>query len=759
MRQDFIESIIKQRAPLAEKITQSREKLSRVLSKFEEFSNLCRKYNRDLDSESDSVSGSEKLAELFKTVNSSEHIINEGSWLTADLHNIAARLSRRTLNIAVIGRARQGKSRLLQTITGLSAQEIPDGNLAFCTGVRSDIINDPSASEAYAVVNFLTERRFISENIEPYFTDLQQHKIDLFPPSSVAEFKTQNIPEPGTLKASPEYITQMNLHLEHLKDLQDHLSQYQDYLDKPPLRISREQIREYVAQDNAKGERVFFKHAAVDRVEIFCKFPNTDVNALRLIDLPGLGDTRIGDVKRVVSALSDQVDLVFFLSKPSNTGAAWQDNEIHLYSQAKRALGEKLPIERWSFWVFNHDSRPGAENIPQCELMQKYMSSSQIKVSDSVIVDCTNPDEVSQKLIDKALEFLAANIERNDLEYAKNLQELLNKLLSDIKDITDKAMWLLRDDSNLERDSGKFDDLWYNLWEYLREELQNVVGEDSELRLRRENDCIPFKKRIEEILTSEEESDLSEKYLPFIKRAANRRGGLMTAYEEAMHQLRTGLSRRMQEDLDAIINGVLTDMKNNISGILADTGRLEKCFGVRDYMLLNEVVKYLENLPNKDEMPILLEGFNLLAGWRMNYRSFIQHRLRSSLNKLDPLDPASREYGYPSDSDEAVSMLQSLYNETIGEIRKAFAGIYSEPNKAAFAVAEEFKDIVIRSNELEGRSLENQWRRFYRSIRGRVWPEEYGASQRRNEICAALRAPLSEIASLVSNSSDFMFRG
>ena len=388
-------------------------------------------------------------------MNSSEHIINEGSWLMADLHNIAARLSLRTLNIAVIGRARHGKSRLLQTITGLSAQEIPDGNLAFCTGVRSDIINDPSASEAYAVVNFLTERRFISENIEPYFADLQQHKIDLFSPSTVAEFKTQNIPEPGTLKASPEYITQMNLHLEHLKDLQDHLSQYQEYLDKPPLRISREQIREYVAQDKEKGERVFFKHAAVDRVEIFCKLPNTDVNALRLIDLPGLGDTRIGDVERVVSALSDQVDLVFFLSKPSNTGAAWQDNEIHLYSQARKALGEKLPIERWSFWVFNHDSRPGAENIPQCELMQKYMSSAQIKVSDSVIVDCTNPDEVSRNLIDKALEFLAANIERNDLEYAKNLQELLSKLLSDIKDITDKAIWLLRDDSNSEIETAE----------------------------------------------------------------------------------------------------------------------------------------------------------------------------------------------------------------------------------------------------------------------------------------------------------------
>ena len=62
-------------------------------------------------------------------------------------------------------------------------------------------------------------------------------------------------------------------------------------------RISREEIREYVAQDNTKGERVYFKHMAVDCVEIFCRFPNSDVGKLRLIDLPGLGDTRKRDAE------------------------------------------------------------------------------------------------------------------------------------------------------------------------------------------------------------------------------------------------------------------------------------------------------------------------------------------------------------------------------------------------------------------------------------------------------------------------------
>ena len=381
--------------------------------------------------------------------------------------------------------------------------------------------------------------------------------------------------------------------------------------------------------------------------------------------------------------------------------------------------------------------------------MQKYMSSAQIKVSDSVIADCTNPEEVSHNLIDKALNFLAENIERNDSAYAYNLQELLKKLVSDIRDITDRADRLLRENSNSDKDSGKFDDLWDSLWSGLQENIQAAVGIDSELRARRGNDCIPFKDRIEEILSSEEESNSAAGYTDFIKRASNRAGGLQTAYEEAMHQLRTGLSARLQEDLDDTLNQVLIDMKNKICEILAETGKLDKVFGVRDYTLLHEITGFIEKSGFKEDIPALYEGFTLLDNWSMNYRSFIQHRLRSSLNRLDPLDSASHIYGTPSDAEESVTLLESLYYETINEIRRAFSDIYSEPNKAAFAAAEEFKDIVIRSSTAGNRKLETQWRTFYRAIRGMVWPEEYGASQKQHEICAKLRAPLNEIHMLL----------
>ena len=70
------------------------------------------------------------------------------------LDRVLARLSRPTLNIGMVGRARQGKSRFLQSLTGLTSREIPDGRGDFCTGVPS-VIQHVASGTTYADVYFL----------------------------------------------------------------------------------------------------------------------------------------------------------------------------------------------------------------------------------------------------------------------------------------------------------------------------------------------------------------------------------------------------------------------------------------------------------------------------------------------------------------------------------------------------------------------------------------------------------------------------
>ena len=149
MRQEKIAGIIQSRQPLSVRIDGVQEHFRIVMDKFDAFRRLCSRKMQD-------SSLGDDLSKLGTALSGSGQILEEGSELRDKLLRLTNRLSRDTLNIAVIGRARQGKSRLLQSITGLSSDEIPDGSLEFCTGVRSDIINDPKADTAYAVVHFLT---------------------------------------------------------------------------------------------------------------------------------------------------------------------------------------------------------------------------------------------------------------------------------------------------------------------------------------------------------------------------------------------------------------------------------------------------------------------------------------------------------------------------------------------------------------------------------------------------------------------------
>ena len=54
--------------------------------------------------------------------------------------------------------------------------------------------------------------------------------------------------------------------------------------------------------------------------------------------------------------------------------------------------------------------------------------------------------------------------------------------------------------------------------------------------------------------------------------------------------------------------------------------------------------------------------------------------------------------------------------------------------------------------------LENEWRDFYWPIRGDVWPEEYGNSQRLRDASAKMRGTLSATVPLFA-SNNFEFLG
>ena len=163
------------------------------------------------------------------------------------------------------------------------------------------------------------------------------------------------------------------------------------------------------------------------------------------------------------------------------------------------------------------------------------------------------------------------------------------------------------------------------------------------------------------------------------------------------------------------------------------------------------MIDFITSSGYENELVTLMEGFKLVHEWKMSYRSFIQHRIRNSLNVLDPLEPECLSLvGKPSNEIQAVENLKELYRKAVYNLSNEFDGIYSEPNKAAFAVSEEFKDIVIRADDNKNGAprLKNQWRKLYRAFRGDIWPDEYKSSKSRRNISSQLKVPLLELANL-----------
>jgi len=271
-RSEKITGIIKARRPLVSRIENVQENLRRLSSSLNSLENKRNEIMKIASSES---------GKNFQDITFLMIQNRIASELDA-LEKLKKRFSRDTLNIGVVGRARQGKSRLLQSITGLTSTEIPDGDRQHCTGVRSTIFHKPTLSTPYADVWFYSESTFLNEVILPYFRDL---KLSPFP-DSMENFSAKPLPK---LSENLSGYAEPHAKYEHLVKYHAHYGKYRELLhSESPRRILHQQIREYVAQDTKDGSRDYFNYLAVRDIKILSSFPYDDVGQIALIDMPGL---------------------------------------------------------------------------------------------------------------------------------------------------------------------------------------------------------------------------------------------------------------------------------------------------------------------------------------------------------------------------------------------------------------------------------------------------------------------------------------
>ena len=607
-RASLIDEIIEKRQPLAQRI-------ERVINHLNTLDSSLKLLQEDRDR----ILSSTNNPETAKKLNSLNFLKLQQelqSHLNA-LKRLEARFSRTTVNIGVVGRARQGKSRLLQSLTGLTGDEIPDGNRLHCTGVRSTIYHQ-SHGPTYGEVSFHTEESFLQQVIVPYYTKLQLGNR----PQTISEF-TSTFPS-QTLPATIADQAESKAMYEHLRRYHQHLEEYRLLLSQPDRRIDQNQIREYVAQDNLEGERVYTNYLAVREVRIICQFPNQDIDKLALVDMPGLGDTGTGDEQRLIRSLGQDVDIILFVRMPKPAGGDhWADVDVRLYDTACKAIPE-LPLEEWSFMVLNNYVDQGVNNRDNCQDFLATIAENHLLVSRCFITNCANSDSTEQ-MLDQVLNYMSSKINDLDKKYAGYCQQSLMKWRDSIEAELNQAKTALDDYGN---SRTLFTKKFNELWGHLSNELEELVKEARRTRNHPDQD---FADQVEAVIQASLDNSgvPSQQEIPLIEKDRNTRGSYMKSYAEYLDRIRTRLSQKFLK-LDGGMQASLEKKKIEIADILADDKvGFQELSNAQNLKFLEDI-----NALIPDEFENLKLGFQTLIDFNVTYAAIVQRTVREFFDKL-----------------------------------------------------------------------------------------------------------------------------
>lgn len=708
--QHQISQIIAKRRPQVQRIEQLEDRLHEITGLLDEI-------NRQRHESSEQLSSNQ--AEQLQALDIGP-LIDQVSSVQRDLQQLKARFSREMLNIGVVGRARQGKSRLLRSITGLERQEIPDGDRGHCTGARSTICHTKT-EQPYADVFFYTEADFLNEIIKPYFIELKLGGA----PTTLEQFA--NCPPPTTDSGAETGAKRQRLQKYH-----DNLSHYRSLLKTPsPKRISREQIPEYVAQHQLDNpDKCYFNYLAVREVRIFCPFLHQSVEQIAVVDMPGLGDTGVGDEARLIKALGQDIDFILFQRKPSHSGDYWQDVDVRLYDVASRALQE-LPLKEWSVQVLNRTS-DGA-NHANCEDLQHSIGEHHIEVAKVLIANCADPTEVSDLVLQPILDYMGQHIARLDERYAlakqASLDELRQACLDLIGDInailgiqTGKASALSRSDDRV------FTPLYKQFWKALTRELDTLLHELSPPPGDEYLDDDNFNRGLAKA-KQQAEADTGIPDLEGIETIKKVVGSYNEAYFHLLNIVRNKLTGHFQ-GLDAFLAETVEATKTKVAKALRDAG-LANLSPATDSAFLADLMRLMA----KDEgIPTLNRGFTDLAEFRLLYRGFVQHHIRKHLGVLLPDHSEAKDFEETAEG--VLEKLQLVRQNALYKIEEALKELAWQPRMAVFAVVEEFCDRVLRAEDVD----DEEWRYFLQDYRDQIWAEHFAWQNVLNRLAQTVTA-------------------
>lgn len=645
------------------------------------------------------------------------------------LRVLEARYARGTINIGVSGRARVGKSTMLQSVSGLTDQQIPTGQGLPVTAVRSRIFHSSNHQRATLLLHSFDT--FRDDVLRPYHDELGLPGI----PVSVEEFRLWSYPSDEELRSDIRAQHSSVTMLRRVREMQQALWSYKNDLIGSERTIDLAELRQYVAyptNDEIASERCPRRYLAVRDVCIECDFPHAQVDHLGIIDLPGLGELAANAEEYHLIGLQNEVDVVILVKRPVEGMAYWGREDGNATNLLDRARGYIKNRRDFVFVAINSGGAdPTLATSLRDDIRRQVNDGADGKHFHVLEVDAADQRSVYENVLMPVLSHLTNRLSVMDTEVLEGTRAryaaLSVRILTALKELESELGVVSRTVGSTAEDVER---QTVELRKDLAAALADLVA-TLQTKARAGEEDPAFLAAIDlayDDIHTWISSGFGKGKEAWCKDAlrtmrVDRNSSPFTA--EEFNRIRVEISHRYCS-LDNYFRECVDKLWNDVGKLLASN------LGV----LLEEqsgelTLRQLANLLNDASEPChtLSEAIEGLLALRLEYRTHLHPLVRRELDglNLQVTDPVS---GEPKDqivvdvsesgAEKLYRVLSQLAEQAAYYTKKALMDKALTPALVLHAAAEQFEDALIRSGDSE-----REFRRFARSYRDELWPGVY----------------------------------
>ena len=669
--------------------------------------------------------------------------------------------AKKTISVAVVGIARNGKSTFLQNLTGLGNDQIPAQGGEACTSTQSLIVNDKGGRWAKAY--YYTREEFLQVIANCY--QLMKWGVPSFNTISgfLADFSNRSAPYENALANTWE---QLKLYHDHIRELDDNV--FIPRLDSESLDMAK--VKETVTYDEGATRH---QNIAVSRVEIHCPFPAEDVGAVSVVDTPGLdAKSEERDKMILTDVLNRTADFVLFVHIPLNPAVPHSVSKMFDLCNSCFNQHSSSTLKDRAFFVANQAVVKDAETgdiikngtTPENNAnLQKAFEKGEIPAERIIRVDVSKPDDVRQKVLDPMIDYLTREFPILDGEEVKVVEEEVNDFRSRLEKLAADAYAAFGLDRTIDHDGFRklieqFDAFFPHFSGTLTRIVDEKVPAENQDDDSDEPVINPFVKKVSEVFQSymdEIGETLSLEKVQFEMDRLPGQGG--AAFYNLLSHLRCRVRDCFSKVEDACF-GMVEDAKTEVSSVfvapLPTGGGLGNVAALKDAegkpLSGSEFFRALADLckeaTGKTGCRSLAAQFKKFADFELKFSGFLEHRVSVALTPLrqGTCDAVLGRHPDFSSAESIRSALLQLGNDAVNRVACALVEkSASEPKQAIFAVLENFVDRTLRTQ-----GMEKEWQEFYEIVRAEVWPEVFDPHSTTNVRVSVLRERVEALSQL-----------